>query len=167
MRGVSTLLGALTILAVFAGARTLFPRDARLALGAAGFVALLPMHVALAASVTNDALADLWMAVGFWLLATLATAAATGDCAGLTRRALRLGLVLGLGAWTKAVCLPLFLAAGLTFFWSRANASHRRRSPCGRARSAWGWGRCWRRAGCCGTRRCTGTRWPSTRSRSC
>ena len=116
MRGVSTLLGALTVLAVFAGVRTLFPRDARLALGAAGFAALLPMHVALVASVTNDALADLGMAVGFWQLATLATTAGPGMCAMCwTRRALGLGLVLGLGAWTKSVCLPLFLAAPVAF----------------------------------------------------
>ena len=115
VRGVSMLLEALTILAVFGGVRTLFPRDSRLALGAAGFVALLPMHIALAASVTNDALADLWMAVGFWLVASLAAANPSGDAAGWTRGALRLGLVLGLGAWTKAVCLPLFLAAFLAF----------------------------------------------------
>lgn len=117
MRGVSTLLGALTILAVFAGVRTLFHRDARLAWGAAGFVALLPMQVALAASVTNDALADLWMAVGFWLMAILATTAGCREFAtGWTRCVLALGLVLGLGAWTKSVCLPLFLAAAVAFY---------------------------------------------------
>ncbi len=87
----------------FAGlcVQALFPRHPALALGTAGFFAFLPQHVAMMAAVNNDALAELLMTLGLWLL--------------LRRSAVRaLGLVIGLTFLTKTtvyVLLPLAVFA--------------------------------------------------------
>ena len=105
VRAVSILLGALLILASFWCVRTAFPGQPWLALGTAAGVGLLPGSVALSASVTNDALTNLVMAVGLGLLAKLVTATEARE---RSRWALWLGLALALGIWTKTSTLLLF-----------------------------------------------------------
>ncbi len=105
VRAVSLLLGALLILAAYGCVRTAFPGDPWLALGTAAAVGLLPGNVALSASVTNDALTNLVMAVGLGLLANLVTATEAGE---RSRWALWLGVTLGVGIWTKTSTLLLF-----------------------------------------------------------
>ena len=62
VRLFSVALGAGVVLLVFLCARTVLPAAPYIALGAAAFAAFLPMHVAVMASVNNDALAELVIA---------------------------------------------------------------------------------------------------------
>ena len=113
VRAVSLLLGALLILASFWCVRTAFPGEPWLALGTATAVGLLPGNVALSASVTNDTLTNLVMAVGLGLLAKLVTATEAWE---RNKWALWLGVTLGLGVWTKTSTLVLFPAVLLTCY---------------------------------------------------
>jgi 4-amino-4-deoxy-L-arabinose transferase-like glycosyltransferase len=70
MRLWSALIGAGVVLATWAALRVLVPRWPGIALAAAGFVAFIPQHIAILASVSNDALAEL--IVGITLLAVIA-----------------------------------------------------------------------------------------------
>ena len=113
VRGISILLGALLILAAYGCVRTAFPEKSWEAFGTAAFVGLLPGNVALSASVTNDALTNLVTAIGLWLLAKMVTDA---DGKRRERSALWLGIILGIGIWTKTSTLILFPTVLLTCY---------------------------------------------------
>ena len=113
VRWVSILLGALLLLAAFVCVRMLFPGEPWLALGTATAVGLLPGSVALSASVTNDSLTNLVMAVGLALLAKLVLATEASE---RNKWALWLGLTLGVGIWTKTSTLLLFPTVLLTCY---------------------------------------------------
>ena len=113
VRAVSILLGALLILAAYGCIRIVFPDEPWLALGTATAVGLLPGNVALSASVTNDALTNLVLAVGLGLLAKMVTATEPKE---RQRWALWLGLTLGAGIWTKTSTLLLFPAVLLACY---------------------------------------------------
>ncbi len=118
LRLFSLVLGGAALF--FAGlcAQALFPRHPALALGTAGFFAFLPQHVAMMAAVNNDALAELLMALGLWLL--------------LRRSASRaLGLVIGLAFLTKTT---VYVLAPLAVFARLLLCSRRRR---------WNWYELW------------------------
>lgn len=111
VRWVSTLLGLALIWVAFFAVADLFPEDPRLAVLAAGFIALLPMNVSLESSVTNDSLTNLVAALGVWQMVRIAK--------GICRRphsAAILGVVLGLGIWTKTSTLVLFPTV-IAFYW--------------------------------------------------
>ena len=117
VRIVSTVLGALLILVTYLTVRTLFLSDRWLALGTAGFVALLPMNVAQSASVTNDALTNLVMAVGMWQFAKLATQAQDITTQSeWIKRGVWLGLILAVGIYSKTSTLLLFPTAFLVYY---------------------------------------------------
>lgn len=59
LRSASILFGLLTILTVYAAARTLAPTRPELPPLAAGIVAFIPMHTAMTATINNDTLAEL------------------------------------------------------------------------------------------------------------
>lgn len=105
----SALLGALLVLCAGLAAWEYFQPQLPLALAAAAFVAFIPQHVAMLASVNNDALAELWMMLGFWLL--LRSAAAPN-----THNYWLLSLVLGLAFITKATVYILLLPV-LLLLW--------------------------------------------------
>lgn len=94
LRMFSLVLGGAAVL--FAGlcARALFPGNPAVALAVVGFVAFLPQHLAMMAAVNNDALAELLMALGLWMLVR--------RYAGWV-----LGLVIGLAILTKATVYVL------------------------------------------------------------
>lgn len=104
LRVMSALLGLLLVLAAYMTVRALFPEDSWFALATAAFVALLPGNVALSASVSNDALTNLVFAVALWRLALLICS----EGANVTRQAVWLGIILGVGIWTKTSTLLLF-----------------------------------------------------------
>jgi 4-amino-4-deoxy-L-arabinose transferase-like glycosyltransferase len=132
LRLFSLILGAGTVLMAYAIGRTVYPGDHLLALGAAAFVAFLPMHLAIVASVNNDGLTELLVAGVALRLLGWVRPSSPGPAAldGLgrpeagaalrrpgqsVRRLLVTGFLLGLGLATKAsvyyIALPLALAA--------------------------------------------------------
>ena len=113
VRWVSILLGALLILVTYCCITTLVPENPWLALGTATFVGLLPSNVALSASVTNDVLTNLVMAVGLWLLTKFVQSVANETNKG---EAVWLGVVLGIGLWTKTSALLLFPTVLFAFY---------------------------------------------------
>ncbi len=110
LRLLSVVLGAGLVVAAYALALTVYPGNMRLALGTAAFVAFVPMHLAMTASVNNDALAELLLALVMLRLMHWTR--------GASRQPYDLaitGLLLGLGLITKAtvyaVAIPLVLIA--------------------------------------------------------
>lgn len=110
LRLFSVLLGGgVVVLAFFVG-RTVFPDRPAIALGTMAFVAFVPMHVAILASVNNDSLAELILA---GLLLLMARRLLGREQAGLKKNLL-LGALLGLGLVTKTtvyIAVPLVAAA--------------------------------------------------------
>jgi len=139
LRLLSVVLGAGLVVVACAIALEMRPGDTALALGVAAFVAFVPMHLAMLASVNNDALAELLLASVVLLLVRLGrepgvrsdlgaggrSLAPRGRSMGVSRPArdrqaarlsylLVIGLLLGLGLVTKAtvyVAIPLALVA--------------------------------------------------------
>jgi 4-amino-4-deoxy-L-arabinose transferase-like glycosyltransferase len=116
-------LGAVVIVLTWHLAREIVPGAPGVALAAAGFVAFLPQHVAMNAAANNDALTEVIIVLGLWLLVR-ALLPATGGRRGEWPL---LGLVLGLGFLTKLTAYPLagLIAAGLLLAarrqaWARA-----------------------------------------------
>lgn len=108
VRVVSTVLGALLVIVTYLCIAAFLPEEKWLAFGTAAFVALLPMNVAQSASVTNDALTNLLLAVGLWLLTRLAMGGKVSS--------VWLGVILGAGIWTKTSTLLLFPTVAFAFF---------------------------------------------------
>ncbi|HBI15912.1 MAG TPA: hypothetical protein DDY20_10435 [Desulfobulbaceae bacterium] len=96
LRFFSLLLGSGVIVLAYLVGRTVVPGRPYVACCAAAFVALLPQHTAMMASINNDALAGLLMALVLWL----SLRERLRLSAGLPERAL-LGLAVGLGLLTK------------------------------------------------------------------
>ncbi len=67
LRLFSVLLGAVVLLVAFAVVRAVFPDDALLPLATVGLMATVPMHLAVAASISNDIAAELLLALMLWL----------------------------------------------------------------------------------------------------
>ena len=115
LRLFSVVLGAGVVVTAYAIALALRPGDTVLALGVAAFVAFVPMHLTMMASVNNDALAELLLAVVMLLLIRLAWKLPRNGQASFRLSSLALvGLLLGLGLVTKAtvyVAIPLALVA--------------------------------------------------------
>lgn len=66
LRLTSVLLGAGVVVGAWAALRAAWPGQPGLALSGAGFVAFLPQHLSILASVNNDALAELIAALTLW-----------------------------------------------------------------------------------------------------
>jgi len=123
VRLFNVALGIGVILFTYLLCREVFPRRPWRAVAAAAFVAFLPMHVALCASVTNDILAEVIFTAGLWQMVR-------GLRAGWSWRiSVVVGALAGLGLLTKSATAPLLLvgwmAAGLwrgrerPFAWRR------------------------------------------------
>lgn len=106
LRLLSVVLGAGVVSMAFFVAQTIFPQNLAITGGAMALVAFVPMHVAMLASVNNDALAELILAA---ILLTLTQRAMAKTHPTLTQNAF-LGLLLGLGLVTKTT---IYLAAPL------------------------------------------------------
>ncbi len=139
LRLFGVLLGALSVLLLYLCLALVFPGKTLIPLGAAAFSALLPMHMALAASVNNDGLAELLMMASMWMLLQWmrhrfyarglhqrgeATNAVTGvvnvQRRTQSRQLLWLGILLGLGMLTKIyayLMLPVVAATIVVVLW--------------------------------------------------
>jgi len=118
LRLASLLLGGLTLVVVYWSVEALVPARPWLAWGTAAFMAFLPMHLALNASVNNDALADLLLALALLLLIRYLKMEAGRD---RTRLLILLGITGGLGLLTKSslyILLPfVLLAVAVRHLW--------------------------------------------------
>ncbi|MCS6802704.1 MAG: DUF2142 domain-containing protein [Chloroflexota bacterium] len=113
VRLLSVALGALLVLLVFAIVRTLLPARPDLALLAAALPAVIPQHLAIFASVSNDALASVAVALALLLTLRLLAQRQRAGEPPTPRQAVALGLALALCLLTKVtayVALPLALA---------------------------------------------------------
>jgi len=114
LRLFTLLLGAGALFVVFAALRELSPRrDPTLALTAAAFMAFIPQRIAMTAAVNNDALAELVIAAGLFLVLRSENVSDAPDALirGRWGVAGLFGLVLGLAFLTKVqayVLAPVF-----------------------------------------------------------
>jgi hypothetical protein len=119
IRWLSLLMGAGTILLVYATAREIITAvyggrndSARaLAVGAAALVAFNPMFLYISGSVHDDPLANLVSAAMLYVATRILVHGAT------VRRAATLGLLMGLGVLTKLTCLLVMPTAGLALLY--------------------------------------------------
>ena len=127
LRLFSAVLGALLVVLVYAIAATIFPGRLHLALAAAAFTAFLPMHLAIAASVNNDALAEVLLAAILLLSIRYVKKLVVDAHQPGTGSVLVIGLLLGLALITKVsayVAIPVVFAA-LLIAWYEARRQNR------------------------------------------
>ena len=121
MRLFSVLLGAGAIYLAYATVRKLFPEQWWVAATTAVFIAFLPQHLAMLASINNDSLAELLIAAILFVLVGLLE---IGDWRSeiARRRFVLLGTLLGLGFLTKAFVYLMAPVIALVLVWRhRAN----------------------------------------------
>ena len=111
LRLFSVALGALLLLAAYRLVCTLFPGEELLALGATGFIALVPMHLALTAAVNNDTLAELLLMLLLWQCALTVREGADA------RRTVCIGVLLGLALLTKTTIYLPAIGTALATVW--------------------------------------------------
>jgi len=131
LRLFSVTFGGGVVVLAFVVGQTIFPNRLSIAFGTMAFVAFVPMHVAILASVNNDALAELILAV---LLLLMIRRICSMERPPL-RHDLLLGLVLGLGLVTKTtvyIAVPLVV---LTLWFSLS--AQRERDETERTRFDW------------------------------
>lgn len=119
LRLASVLIGTLIVLSAYGVAITMFPERGWLALATAGFVAFMPQHVAIIASVNNDALG--WAIAGGILWAT------THYLKHDRVKTWHLGLLMGIGFITKATTYfmaGLIPLAILLKWWTQTRANN-------------------------------------------
>ncbi|MYH62804.1 MAG: DUF2142 domain-containing protein [Caldilineaceae bacterium SB0675_bin_29] len=131
LRIFSVVLGGGVALLIFLCARAAVPGSPHIALGAAAFAAFLPMHVALMASVNNDALAELLIAgTVLALLRWQRLEAGSGVDRG-ARHLLAAGILIGLGFLTKATAYTLLPVALVVVFAQSVWPGSAGRTPAG------------------------------------
>jgi len=102
VRLLSIILGALSVLLVYLTMKRIFPRDDGVAIGCAGFVALLPTHVMISSMVSNDIIMEVVFGLAILLMVGMQVGKLTW------RQSTFLGIALGLGILSKMTCLILF-----------------------------------------------------------
>ncbi len=128
LRLFGVLIGAGVVALIWASIRRLFPRQPWRANLAAGFTALLPMHLAMMASINNDGLSELLIAAGMYrLIGHLKHASLPARAWAYT------GLIIGLGLLTKFQAYILLPLAGIVWLWQ---VMETRRTPDAQ-RSSW------------------------------
>ncbi|MBC8143060.1 MAG: glycosyltransferase family 39 protein [Armatimonadetes bacterium] len=110
VRLVATVIQLATVCLTFLACRDLFPKRGEIAVGAAAFVAFLPIQAQLGAAISNDALTVLFCTAIFWRLAALVVYGQT------VKDVLWLGALFGLGLWTKLSVVQLVPAFGVAYF---------------------------------------------------
>lgn len=111
VRLFSSLLGAVTIAAVYFSARLVAPDRPNVALLAAGITAFNPQFVFIAASVNNDNLVTALNSVAIWQMLLMLRDGFD------TRRSLLLGVLVALASLSKLSGLTLLPVLGLAALW--------------------------------------------------
>jgi hypothetical protein len=108
MRALSVAMGAVTVWSVYALARVVFASSQALPIAVAAFTAFMPEFLFITSAVNNDNLTAMLSALTLLLLARLVTGASDG-----ARAWLSVGVLLGLGVWTKMSMLAFVPLAGV------------------------------------------------------
>lgn len=125
LRYFNVFLGLISLMLLYLCLELVFPGKTLISLGATAFAALLPMHVAIAASVTNDVLAELLMIAASLVLLRWMRTWYYADSAPVIgpqdrRSLIFLGFLLGMGLLTKVYAyavLPMFAAVVVWTVW--------------------------------------------------
>jgi 4-amino-4-deoxy-L-arabinose transferase-like glycosyltransferase len=119
VRGISTLMAAGTLVAVYRLGQFVFPDRRGIALGMMGLVAFIPQFLFLSASINNDNLVILIAAWVLVLLSKWLSPMASSKMAALPgwRSLAGLGILLGLGPLAKFSGLLLWPLAGAMMLW--------------------------------------------------
>ncbi|NDJ60867.1 MAG: DUF2142 domain-containing protein [Chloroflexi bacterium] len=104
LRFVSLMIGAGVVLSAYAVGRQIFPARPQIALGTAAFVAFVPQHLVFLSAVNNDVLAELIVGLALLGMINYLRTPRPG------RAALLLGLLIGIGFWTKTT---VYFLAGI------------------------------------------------------
>ena len=131
LRLFSVMLGGGVVLLIFLCARAAVPGPPHIALGAAAFAAFLPMHVALMASVNNDALAELLIAGTVLALLRWQRLKTESEVDGGRGHLLAAGILIGLGFLTKATAYILLPVALVVVFIHSVWPGSSGKSPAG------------------------------------
>jgi 4-amino-4-deoxy-L-arabinose transferase-like glycosyltransferase len=117
LRLASVLIGAVIVISAYGVGLAMFPDRPQIGLGAAAFVAFLPQHVAILASVNNDALGWALAAVLLWM-SVFHVKAPRGVPVWL------FGLVMGAAFLTKATAymMAAVVLLAIVFRWRRERA---------------------------------------------
>lgn len=118
VRLATILIGALALLALYGSVGELFPRDPVARTASLGLAAFIPMHLAVAASVSNDAAAELMLSLVLWCALVVLRRGATD------RRAALLGVAVALGALTKLIDYAGLPVAALALLSSPRRLRH-------------------------------------------
>lgn len=116
LRLISVLMGALTVMVAFRATKMLFPGDPVLPLTVSAFIAFLPMHSFMSASVNNDNLAEL---IGSLLIYSLLRIIRDGIS---SLKGLGLTILLVAGYFTKRTtffAIPLVVMTVPVYLWTR------------------------------------------------
>lgn len=108
LRLLSVSFGVGILFMAYLVVREVFPHDPTLALGTMAFTAVVPMHIAMTASINNDPLAWLILACVLWQLVRLLRTNLH------SRHRALLGITIGLGLLTKTttyIAVPLAITA--------------------------------------------------------
>jgi 4-amino-4-deoxy-L-arabinose transferase-like glycosyltransferase len=116
LRWLSVILGALLLWVAYRIVRTIFAAQPALAIAVAAFVGFVPMHVAMAAGVENDTLAELLLALVAWrsLVHLAEEAAGSRD---FWWRLVATGILLGLVLVTKTTAYGAVVVALVAVVW--------------------------------------------------
>jgi len=117
LRLFSVALGALVVCLSYAVCRQAAPEQPQVALGAMALVAFTPQHLSMMASINNDALAEVLVALALlWLIRYVNTESVP---------VWRLGLIVGLALLTKLTIyfLALIIPLGIWLKWRRTSQS--------------------------------------------
>jgi Dolichyl-phosphate-mannose-protein mannosyltransferase len=101
-----------TIWAAFRAGRDMWPERREVALGLAGFVAFLPTQLQLSGAVNNDPLATFFGVMLFWKLLRVLRDGPT------KAKNIWVGVLLGLGLWTKLTFLQLIPIIALAYLFA-------------------------------------------------
>ena len=117
LRLFSVALGAVVVCLSYAVCRQALPEQPQIALGAMALVAFTPQHLSMMASVNNDALAEVLVALALlWLTRSLNSQSVP---------VWRLGLIVGFALLTKTTIyfLALIVPLGIGLKWRRTSQS--------------------------------------------
>lgn len=131
LRFFNLLLGGTGLVLLYLSVHLIFPLKTLIGGGAVAFAGLLPMHIAVTASVNNDVLAQLLVVAAMYVLLRWMRRQYRGETAAqiqqTTLTLVLLGVLLGLGMATKIyayLVLPVTVAAIVLVSWLQPRLDH-------------------------------------------